>query len=1027
MGQLSDLIKLNTDVPSAFPNVEEPKPVNQGPVETPTSYVVRKGTQAFGGQVGRDISAAEHLAFPGGGGIGIELPMAALRLMLPKWLVDKVDPFAGTVYRTEDGKLIKRKDLLVDRGQQGEDVGAQVGGNWINTARDIMRGVGAGSLVPEADVPNSPDVGAAPGPISKNLGGVSSFVGGAMGLPIGATPANAGKYIIGAMGMGEGAEVGGSVAKSIAHRTGASPTGEAAAEFGGAMLGGVVGAPANVTRMGITGEIAGQAASGTGRAAKALSSAWNKWKQDTENTRSFIDYFGDEYKHMRDAAKENVQNRVIGTIVRDIKMDPDAPEAIQQWADATAKTGVDPQKFPVAARVTTPSLVATTAQHRPGSPEEAAIMAQMQKAGDKEIMSAAQRMKADVAPPTTDTLTAQLREAQKGVALKVNALNDEALNVAQTTPVVSMAEGTETGQKLRAAFDKELETANAEKSAKFDAALANGETYDLSGAQKKVEAVLGTTLAKIKPDTVPAPIRNLQTLFSRSDPELARIVTEITGNPPPNAPATMRDLHEAIVGLNDASSGMAADNFLGKHNIGAARDILEGVLETQTKDPALYQKLQDAREWFKNNFVPRFRTGTNFNLSREGGISKANENILGDASIIPAYLAKDAKAGGVPEERMQQFDALWGGELPGTQRNASAYNALWRGIEDDYARNVLNKGKFDPAAHDKFMGEYEAALKRTPGLRDKLDVNADRILSLQGEADREAQRFHDITGSPITAALGPIEAKKALDAALNDPKKMGQLVSALNTKGMDFTLGHEGAKGVVREIMARAAPYKENGGTLDYDPKRLVSLLDAGRAGDGSPSSLQVAFRAAFGRSEGDAQMERLRALGVLAQRHALTDPKFLRPMQPYDQDFFKQLTGSSAASWIASLKSFGEGRTGGAWLTGFTGGRFFNSQLKAKLAKMQMDALYDPKTADAILELYSKGEGQPMSKSTAKLLADGLGEGGDRLVKSLGNRGMLTNQVFNGARVTATMEANKKDNDPSNRQRFSKPFFEQK
>lgn len=986
-----------------------PEP-DQGPQETPTSYVVRKGTSSFGEGIGRAMNAGQALSY------GESLPFAAMRLFLPKEWVDKISPYSKIPVNVMKGdKNVKTLGAaLSDYSGPGKDIGAQAGSNLVN---DLG-----------GKAPDQPDIGAAPGPISNNLGNASSFVGAALAQPF-PPGVSFSKYLMSIMGTAELASLGGDAARVTTKAVGGSDEAAKLAEIGGNFAGGVIGSPANVIRMNAISSVAKApymaAKNGTAAAVSAARKAWTD-----ESGKGFFSYLSDDYSHLRDEAKGAIQKRVITDVANDIRMDPDAPEAMKAFDEAATKAGVNVDQFNIGQRSSTPSLVGTISQLRPKTPEETSLIANKNKASQQEIIEASKRVSQNTVDLKANSVLNQLKDYQKTTDLRIQGLNDEAKAVADTTPMLSPEEKFKQGENVYQLYEKELATARNEKNRLYgvatDLANAQGVDYDVSKAVGQIKDVLKSTMSKINPSVSPNTLTNLKNVFGgkKAIPELADVLEQMGMTAPEvSAPTKLSDINDAVVALNDdirsAARGTDSASRIQVSNLSAIRKSLEGIIQDQSP-PEVINAYNEAVKHFKDVYIPRFREGTNYNLSREKGPMGMGERKIDPMGVIGEYLKPEPNVGQVSETRMREFDNLFGGVLPGTERSAEAYNELWKGIQDKYASKLLTgKEKFDPIGHEKFINDYQPALDRVPALRTQLEDNANKIMDLQAEAGRVSDQYKAVSGAgSLGATLGPENAANVVSKALADPRKMGQLISALN-KGEKAGTG-EGTKALVKEIMYRATPWRETPNGLEYNPEKLIALLDSGKANADSVGGLQVAFRAAFGREAGDSHLDNLRAIALLAQRQALTNPRFLRPQEPFPEDMFKNVTGQTAASWITSFKAMAEGRVSDTYFASIGFSKFFNTRVKAAFTEAQQKALFDPEMSKAILELAATPANQPMNKGPIQKVLGSLGDEGSDFVKRLVEHGMIKQHMFNAARVITAVKANEDQSSPSKRERFN-------
>lgn len=160
------------------------------------------------------------------------------------------------------------------------------------------------------------------------------------------------------------------------------------------------------------------------------------------------------------------------------------------------------------------------------------------------------------------------------------------------------------------------------------------------------------------------------------------------GNPSPTARQRLRALYE-IQNEIDRTAQQAPESVRGLWN--------------------------SARDWYRDEYSPRFLRGTN--------LKQSLKDISGEPRIADEKLAGQyfKKLGSTP---MNRFLKLY-------VDSPQAMKAMDDHILDTYRREVVKDGLIDPKKHDVFIRNYEPALKQVPEMRQNLDSmgNAARLLS----------------------------------------------------------------------------------------------------------------------------------------------------------------------------------------------------------------------------------------------------------------------------------------------------------
>lgn len=1003
-----------------------PKPVKASPPEeTAVGGVVRTGAKGFGAATGRNFEVARGVQ------MGELWPTAILRAFLPGEWVDFVSPQARVPMVNEKGEVKKRGALLREAsGLTPENLGDIA----ATRAGEIYNKLGGKTS-------ESPDIGPATGPFNKGFRTMADFAGQALAQPMTGV-ANLPKYLMGAAGAGAGAEVGGAVAKNSARAMGASEDTAHLFEVAGSLPGAIAGGQANLIRY----NTAKEAVKGPGKIAENVANAWKeaRAKQQAGDSRNIFQLFmdSDSLKNVRAESSGVLRQHVNEQVARDIQMDPNAQGNIEAFKDAAAKAGVDTTSFNTAQKTGTPSLVGTVAQMRPAVPEDVSKLTLADQLPKDELRRAYRQITSNTVPPDAKSVLASLRELQKTAELRITGLNLEAGKVAAETPALSASERITQGASLREAAETELAAAKVEKDRLYQLPKTHDEAaqtpYDLSEVVKKAGAQLKETFSNIDPKAVPESVRNLRRIFGGkvADPAMEELTKNMTPEDlkafqvehgiDPGKRVAYSDISDTLQALNQDAQlarirGQAGNPSARREeaNLREIQTSLEAAFAGQAP-PEVLEAHNAAVKHFRENFVPRFREGVNANLFREAGAARQGENYIAEGAEINTFLKKDTNVPEISETRLREFDNLFGGVKPGTTRNSAMYGELWRGVEDHYSSQVLQKSLkngFDEAAHEKFMKEYAPAFDRMPALRDKIEANADRIASFQEEAKRVAENYSVVAGSPLTAQLGSQAASLAFSRALADPAAMGRLLKAL-PKGAEEG-ERQGAKALLREVMLKAQPWKEMPDGPVFDKTNLLKILDAGRnvENPNAPGGLQVLLNAALGKVEGKAHYERLRALALLSERVEATTPQFLRPQDPFPADPIKAATGSSPASMLSDAKALVQGRVSPLYLAGITGGRFFNTRIRAAVNKAYQDALFDPEASKAVLELATTPANGAASITAAKRVFGSAGEAGVDFIKRLTEHGQITKYGARSALLAGTVEANKGQNEEGNRE----------
>lgn len=918
----------------------------------------------FGGAFGEGVGSGVEAGI--GLGYGEALPIAALRWFLPPEWVDKLAPISPATPAVS--KVLEKQGATRPRA-----AGAAVGRNVAGT-------VAGGSREDE--------MGRPPGPVSESFGNMAEFMGAAYSRP--APGMWTGRGLATTTGAALGSEAAGESVENIIRRGGAPEEDVQSAGAKARIAGAMATAPLNVARLNVLAEPFGKLK----QAARAVGQAWNK----REEAGGFKNALDQQFSGLREQSTSTLQRIVNEQVARDISLDPDAPDAYKAFVESVNKTGANEAKFNIASQVSTPSLVGTIEQYKPKTPQDVQRVASANAEAEKEVRRVYKSLEGRAAVSDADSIAKGIREIQKGERIRLSGLATEADNTAAGVRVLSPSERQEAGASLRTFRDTEEARVKQQVTGPmYDQALAldNNQVYDVSLATRNALNKLGYEVPKPENLTL-REMRDLQTKISKDIKSLER------------NPEKQVEVRERTV---------------------LSRDLADTI--SDHAEPAALRALETADDWYKKNFVPRFRQGANVNLTRAATTARAGEELVTDAAVVKSYLKPTASTGQISEESMQQFDNLFGGGMPGAVRNDTAYQQLGREIEDAYRNKVLQgydveKG-FDPNNHTKFLRDWEAALERSPETAKKLNDTAEKLTNFQAEAQRVKDNYKAILESPFTkkGVLDNEHIEKVLTTAMANPRKMGKLISS-----MSEVLGGEraGANAIIKDVFERARPWRElEGGGFEMDGTKLLKVLNDGAQG-GSVPSLKVAFRAAFGRALGDEHYDNLRKIAVLEERRALTDPKMLRPTEPFPPDLMRGVTGSTAGSTISDIKSIQQGRVGKAYAVTNWIARFGNMKLREGYERATKEALFNPEMSKAILTMAEEMRrnnhtASPELQRAASTIGRVMGSASADWFKRLADYGMIRENMAKGGAIAGIVEANKSEKE---KRKDRRPAFDE-
>lgn len=1008
-------------LPQEFSSKEKSQKASkeEAPPESAWSMFVKRAARSFGEGVGRWGEAGQAIA-------GGEQPsLAAFRLLFPRELMDKVStpsPITEALRQKVDvspetlgdSATVGVSDAILRQEEASPVIGAplSVMGSITGTIGDFM-GAGAslpigpmGSVVKTA--PKLPQMGRE---IAKELARDAGFN---MGVGTAAATVREGtENVARAMGADEGTQ------KKIG--------------VGGELVGGILGGMRHSAATAAWDATKAGARKGK-EAIQAATGVVTKRKGDE---RAMEEIFKERFEMLDADAQGMVQKQVLKMLAGELYKDIHAKESLAQFDELAKSLGMTPEEIAnihITQRALTPSLLGTITEMRVVKPEDVAVVEKGFEASKQTAINVAKRVLSQNVDASTKGIVVQMNKLRDAELDKIRAFSEQADDYVakNVAPELTVDALKAQGERVRTAFERDVRQAvdtgqDSLKNRYFNEAnaLADqvGVKFDTSKAVEETKDILKTTMAQINKETVPESLRKFATLFlSRRDSadsilsglDQSQLSAEsrqwLQNNYGAQTarPVSLRDVNDVLVTLHKdmaaAARGTDQASRMEFTNLKTVETALRKIIQEQAPEN-VKQAHNKAVDYFRTVVVPATREGKNLGLSRDAtAISQAGRDAVIDENVIRSYL-KDPQTNFVTETSMREFDNAFRGNLEGTKRVEVAYEELSRTLQSDYRQQVLKTGSegFKPEAHEAFLKKYDAALKRTPGLKEKLDSVADTIEGLNFQKKLVEDRYEKLAGKgTLMARFGDETAKDLLKKALADPRKMGQLLHLFPTE--------EGAKALYREVMLKAAPFRLSGGRVELDNAKLKALLDSGRAGtEGGVGGLQVLLRAALGKKEGDAQLERLNYLLNLGQRIELSRPRHLRPDNPLPDDIIKEASGSTIAGMTSMGRSLAENRIGLTYFASYFGGRAFNQQLREKFNKAYIDGLYNPKLTQALIDLSAN---KPVTKSMWQTIF-GTGEQVTKYFQYLQEKGLLGGKIANAARLTATVSANRKEDRP--------------
>jgi hypothetical protein len=920
---------------------DEPMPIAEVSAqeqEGGLSYLGKKFTKGIVEQVGRNLETGAAI------GAGESPFVAGLRTILPREWVDKISEKVGP---RPELSIIPGIGPALDITQKilAKKPGVK---DYVNAESGFSPEALVDKFVGEIKPTNNAVV--------KTVGAGVEALGNAIGNPMGAGRSLA-RFISTATGAGIGGDLGGEAGASVARAAGGN---EDVGRVIGSVVGGMGGAQASQIRLNAIKTIADPIAD-AGKAAFAARKA-----QKAGDERALLDIMGDNYSSLRSDAKGLIQNHVNSQVASALAKNADTPEKLAE-AEKLAKTlGIDlnKSKYDLAQTTADPGLILMTQTQKPRTLEEAQGFRAIDQAQKRELIGKFKSITGETATPKT--AEAGLEEFRQASVIRQNAVDALAQQELGKLQKFDPSQKFDKGEELKALFDAEKSAAKPIVNQKYEAAFA-------------VDDAPKITLSP----TQQAWAREFSDGMTQDQVRKAGLSFE--------GPVRLRDVESLLADVNKAQSVAQtagdAKELLRLRNL---KGELESTVSTQAA-PEAVKKLAEARQYWNENYRPRFKEGENFNLDRNASRARSGEDYVRSEQAFEKYINGS-------ETAMRQFDTLFGGGID-APKNPQAYKLLGDAMQDKY-RRAVEKAKTPEAfqaAHESFTESYKPQLDRVPQTASYFDEKATKIVKMLNDSLAEEQRYKTIAGSPLSQAVGPDQAAKMISGALTDPRKMNQIINAV---GGNTATPHRATKlqPIIDDVMERLNIIQDG----KFDGARMRDVLEKSRPG------LKTLFEARYGKEIAAQHIERLNAIAKLAERQSIAELRELPPTQRLSSDITKDISGSSGASWIAYVKNASEGRAGSGYIAGIAGSRFFNQKLQAAMQDAERKALNDPEMSKAILEMYTKSAKDPLSSQAANKVFLGAGNTGKEFIAKLVDAGYINSNLRQGARLGLTQGSQK-------------------
>lgn len=905
-----------------------------------------------------------------------ELANLATRTLLPFDAVKKAFPAGAAESATARALTPERANAITRR---------VAGGGLVDFpgAGPITEGEGSHEEVLKKD----------PGVLTK---AVAPLVEGVGMAPLGMVP---GAGPMKAMLIGAGASEGSAIGKDVLGATGEWAGGETGRKVGegvGSVAGGAVGGYANVVRYNTL-------AKGTQMGGKSTLSALNavpaavkaaRAAQAAGDERKFFPIFMDQFGDIQKGGLGFIQERTNEKVSNLIARDPRSEQAINDFRDA-AKSVLnkgEEELFSTSQISDNPTLYKMETTRRIQGAEQASVAFERESKRRKALTGAYTRIVDNAIPADTQTMARAVNSLAAKSMDDILVLEEAKADIRGGVRNFSSEGRRGNGAAMREQYEAELAKSKTVNEQNYQRAYQLDTTgVDIGASKGPVKDVLRQFEAQIKEGTAPPSITNLKRAIEAGE-ESGLI---LPGGQKTGTRVPLKDVDQVIKDLgSDAHDAYSAyERSKNTADLSRAKN-LERVQESllgsvSTTNPEAAAAYHEARSRYAADHAPRFNSGvaSAMEVERHAPGTRGRPRYP-DETVMDQFLNK-------PElpTRMAEFDKLFGG-FGGATKNDAAYKTLSNAIEDRFSKETLNTN-FTPEKAEKFMRDYESALDRVPGTRNRLVSASENLDKIKSEQARIQTDFETLINGDITQEIGPAQAAQLFTQALSDPLKMEKLLAS--------ELGNtpDNAKRLLKEAMAYANPLKPDG-SIDYT--KLAKLMEAGQQRVDMPNTLEMLTNRALGNKEGAAHLERMKQISELMRRDAQLDPEHLRiaDKAAWGDNPVKSQTGQTLASWLTGFRSMDAG-FGKHYFPLISAGRFVNTRIQTAVEGSIQKALYDPETSKAVLEMVATPQNQPISSKVLDSIFGSSTELRRVVQKELLEQGLVRKITEQGALIGGT------------------------
>lgn len=450
------------------------------------------------------------------------------------------------------------------------------------------------------------------------------------------------------------------------------------------------------------------------------------------------------------------------------------------------------------------------------------------------------------------------------------------------------------GEKLRLLRNEAAVAAKNAASAKYE------ESYNLfnKAGFKEDMTDIGALTKEI--------VKDSGNTFQVMPPVFSQIITKYSKE---GEVVSFKELHSLYKRANaDLTDALIVGDSGRAFYIGKVKDALEEKITKYAGTPAA-DKFLEANNFYKQKYAKVFKEGAGGKMAKFGRFGETTN----DEDIVRKLLFTPNNAKG-----MEDFTAIYGNSPEATQ-------TIKNGIFDIFAKEVVRDGEIKPKLVESFMRRYDQSLKQIPSMKSELsNINKvnDQLLTRRALVQEE-RKLYDTTVMAKISRLDHVD--DVVNKAISDRQAMLALLSQ-GKKNPDTAQSI--ARYIADRVMQEKNPYK----FLTENADSIKPAMDV------------------LGKNH-YANLEKLaKAQGIVSRVKVPTSIELQKL-----QDIGEKTVGTPVKSIFSNIMYTVRGYQSKGYMILNLGGRYIYKVKQAEANKLLEEAIYDPKLAQALVDVSYK------------------------------------------------------------------------